>query len=252
MRMMLIDVAIDLDGERGFPERKGSAGGATRLRRRAYAHALMPVPMLTRTLVLVLWPDAANGILSVSAVEATSGSAAKITIENTDRLSAEEVERMVADAERFKAADELSMARVAARTKLEQYRPEPRTRCPQTPVHSVHGAPLRSLHRACRCRYLYACRKLLRDKDLRGRMEEEDYEALATALDTADGWIDAAADNEPAEAFEQRLLDLREVSAGPVLARYGARPEGDDAAGFGGGFGDDDDDFGNLGDHDEL
>merc|ERR1711937_936516 len=49
----------------------------------------------------------ANGILNVSAADKSSGKSEKITITNDKgRLSNEEIEKMVSDAERFKADDE--------------------------------------------------------------------------------------------------------------------------------------------------
>jgi len=64
----------------------------------------------------------ANGILCVSAVEKSSGKAEKITITNqSSRLSKEDIERMVNDAEKFKAEDEKVKMRVEAKNKLENY-----------------------------------------------------------------------------------------------------------------------------------
>ncbi len=64
----------------------------------------------------------ANNILSVSAVEKSSGKSEKITIKNeSNRLSKEEVERMVKEAEKFKDADEKIKAKVEAKNKLEGY-----------------------------------------------------------------------------------------------------------------------------------
>merc|ERR1711876_3670 len=49
----------------------------------------------------------ANGILNVSAADKATGKAEKITITNDKgRLSADEIERMVNDAEKFKADDD--------------------------------------------------------------------------------------------------------------------------------------------------
>jgi molecular chaperone DnaK (HSP70) len=84
----------------------------------------------------------ANGILSVSAREVTSGTEAKITIQNADRLSPEDVERMVNEAASYKDADAQALGRVEARVRLEQY--------------------------------VHACRKLLKDVELRNSMLEED------------------------------------------------------------------------------
>merc|ERR1719172_144232 len=64
----------------------------------------------------------ANGILNVSAVEKSTGKENKITITNDKgRLSADEVERMVAEAEKYKQEDEAVKKRVEAKNKLENY-----------------------------------------------------------------------------------------------------------------------------------
>ncbi|XP_023342021.1 heat shock 70 kDa protein 1 [Eurytemora carolleeae] len=64
----------------------------------------------------------ANGILNVSAAEKGSGKQEKITITNDKgRLSKEEIERMVNDAEKFKDEDEAQKKRVAAKNSLEAY-----------------------------------------------------------------------------------------------------------------------------------
>merc|ERR1712018_547375 len=64
----------------------------------------------------------ANGILNVSASDKSTGSKEKITITNDKgRLSADEIERMVNDAEKFKADDEKQKERVEARNELESY-----------------------------------------------------------------------------------------------------------------------------------
>jgi L1 cell adhesion molecule like protein len=62
----------------------------------------------------------ANGILNVSASEKSSGKSEKITITNDKaRLSKEDIERMVADAERFKEEDDKQRKRVDAKNGLE-------------------------------------------------------------------------------------------------------------------------------------
>merc|ERR1711908_114676 len=64
----------------------------------------------------------ANGILNVSAVEKSTGKEQKITIKNDKgRLSQEEVERMVAEAEKYKAEDEANASRIQAKNGLENY-----------------------------------------------------------------------------------------------------------------------------------
>jgi len=154
----------------------------------------------------------ANGILSVSAKEMTSGTQANIRIENVDRLQPEDIDRLMAEADKFKAEDEAALARVDARTRLESY---------------VHH-----------------CRTLLKDKALRGRMDEDDSDAVRSALDLADEWADANA-NASVEELDERLAMLREQTSG-VFAKYGAAADdGAESISF-------DDDVGEPGDHDEL
>merc|ERR1712037_251538 len=64
----------------------------------------------------------ANGILNVSACDKATGKAEKITITNDKgRLSKEEIEKLVADAEKFKAADDIVRKKVEAKNDLENY-----------------------------------------------------------------------------------------------------------------------------------
>ncbi len=64
----------------------------------------------------------ANNILSVSAVEKSSGKSEKITIKNeSNRLSKEDIDRMVADAEKYKDEDNKIKEKVEAKNKLEGY-----------------------------------------------------------------------------------------------------------------------------------
>jgi heat shock protein 1/8 len=64
----------------------------------------------------------ANGILNVSAVDKATGKQNKITITNDKgRLSKEEIEKMVSDAEKFKAEDEAVKAKIEAKNGFENY-----------------------------------------------------------------------------------------------------------------------------------
>ena len=64
----------------------------------------------------------ANGILNVSAVEKSSGKVEKITITNdSNRLSKDDIDRMVEEAEKFKDDDEKLKKKVEAKGKLENY-----------------------------------------------------------------------------------------------------------------------------------
>merc|ERR1719463_674607 len=64
----------------------------------------------------------ANGILNVSAADKSTGKSQKITITNDKgRLSKEDIEKMVNEAERFKADDEAAKEKVQANNELESY-----------------------------------------------------------------------------------------------------------------------------------
>merc|ERR1711988_414669 len=64
----------------------------------------------------------ANGILNVSAADKGTGKSNKITITNDKgRLSKEDIEKMVSDAEKFKAEDEAMKNKIEAKNGLENY-----------------------------------------------------------------------------------------------------------------------------------
>ena len=63
-----------------------------------------------------------NGILHVSAVEKSTGQTNKITVANDkNRLSKDDIDRMVRDAEQFREEDERQQSRIAAKNSLESF-----------------------------------------------------------------------------------------------------------------------------------
>ena len=82
---------------------------------------LPPAPRGTPQIEVTFDIDA-NCILNVSAVDKSTGKQEKITITNDKgRLSNEEIEKMVADAEKYKAEDEQQKEKIAAKNGLESY-----------------------------------------------------------------------------------------------------------------------------------
>ncbi|XP_056639850.1 heat shock 70 kDa protein cognate 2-like [Diorhabda sublineata] len=64
----------------------------------------------------------ANGILNVSAKDSSTGKSEKITITNDKgRLSKADIDKMVADAEKYAAEDEQQRQKISARNQLESY-----------------------------------------------------------------------------------------------------------------------------------
>jgi L1 cell adhesion molecule like protein len=131
----------------------------------------------------------ANGILNVSAADKTTGKSNKITITNDKgRLSKEEIEKMVADAEKYKAEDEAAAARITAKNGLETYAYNLR--------NSVEG-------------------------DLKEKLETADKEALDKAISETIAWLDASAEGSK-EEYEEKQKELEAV-ANPIMTKaYGA------------------------------
>ncbi|XP_071479860.1 heat shock 70 kDa protein IV-like [Diadema antillarum] len=64
----------------------------------------------------------ANGIMNVTAKDQSTGSSNNITITNdSGRLSKEDIDRMVHDADKFRAEDDRQRKRIAARNQLDSY-----------------------------------------------------------------------------------------------------------------------------------
>ena len=99
------------------------------------------------------------GILNVSAEDKTTGKKNKITITNDKgRLSKDEIERMVADAERYKAEDEAARRKVEAKNGLENY--------------------------------AFSVRNTLRDEAVAPKLDAGDKERLERAVNEALDWMD--------------------------------------------------------------
>jgi len=128
----------------------------------------------------------ANGILNVSASDKTTGKSNKITITNDKgRLSKEEIDRMVSDAEKYKAEDEAVAQRVQAKNALESY--------------------------------AYNLRNSIQDEKIASKIEAADKEKLNKIIDETIEWLDH---NQEAtkEEFENRQKQLEET-ANPIMMK---------------------------------
>jgi L1 cell adhesion molecule like protein len=114
----------------------------------------------------------ANGILNVSASEKSSGKTEKITITNDKgRLSKDEIERMVEEAERYKAEDELVKERIEAKNKMEEQ--------------------------------LYQTRSLLSDE----KTNEAVKSAISDTIKKYDDWL-FENQTQPKEVYEQKVTEM--------------------------------------------
>jgi len=159
----------------------------------------------------------ANGILNVSAVDKGTGRQNKITITNdTGRLSKEQIERMVADAEKFKAEDEKHAERVSAKNHLESYS--------------------------------YNMRNTLNDQKFKDKIDQADRDKIDQALKDTLKWVES---NEHAgkDEYENKQKELEGVCNPIVTKLYqgagggpGGMPDfggagGDESGGAGGAGG---------------
>ena len=134
----------------------------------------------------------ANGILNVSAVEKSSGKSEKITVTNDKgRLSADEVERMVADAEKFKEEDKLAREKVDARNSLESY--------------------------------AYQVKNTLSDDKLKDKFSEEDKNLLNEKTDEIITWLDNNHDVSK-EEYDSKYKNLESVF-NPIMSKTYTMPD---------------------------
>merc|ERR1712022_61703 len=147
----------------------------------------------------------ANGILQVSAEDKGTGKSEKITITaEKGRLSEEEIERMVREAEEFAEEDKAMKERIDARNGLESY--------------------------------AYNLKNTLEDeeKGIADKLSEEDKEKVEEAVKETLEWLD---DNQEAEKeeFEAKQKELEQI-ANPIIQKVyqagaggaGGEPEDDE------------------------
>lgn len=128
----------------------------------------------------------ANGILNVSASDKSTGKSNQITITNEKgRLSQEEIDRMVQEAEKYKEEDESNKAKVEAKNGLENY--------------------------------CYTMKNTLTEEKLKEKFEESDKKKIEEAVDEALSWLDK---NQLAEKdeFEAKQKDL-EAIVNPIMMK---------------------------------
>ncbi|CUM67262.1 uncharacterized protein PRCAT00004955001 [Priceomyces carsonii] len=159
----------------------------------------------------------ANGILKVEAMDKGTGKSESITITNDKgRLSKEDIDRMVEEAEKYAQQDSEIKAKIESRNSLENF-----------------VSLLKS--------------QVSDEKGLGGKLDADDKETLDDAIQETLDFINENYNTATAEEFDEQKKKLSDV-ANPITAKLyagGAGPDAEDAQ-----FGDDDsdDEF----DHDEL
>lgn len=128
-----------------------------------------------------------NGILTVSAHEQGTGKKESLSIINDkNSLTKEEMERMVADAEKFADEDKLIKDKIDAKHQLENY--------------------------------IYQMRNTIEDKEkLADKIDEEDKNAIADALKEAADWL-SSNDDADKDDLEEHFKELQRV-CDPIIAK---------------------------------
>merc|ERR1712070_997858 len=130
----------------------------------------------------------ANGILNVSAMEKSTGKEQKITIKNDKgRMSAEEIERLVQEAERYKSEDEANRARVEAKNALENY--------------------------------CFSIKSSISDEKVADKIPEGDKKKCMDAVSETQSWLDTNQSAEK-EEFEEKQKALEAIVM-PVMQSLG-------------------------------
>jgi len=150
----------------------------------------------------------ANGILNVSAADKSTGKQNKITITNDKgRLSKEDIEKMVNDAEKFKAEDEKQKERISAKNALESY--------------------------------CFNMKSTIDDEKLKDKITEAERKSITSKCDEALSWLDS---NQLAEKdeFTDKQKEVEAV-CNPIITKLyqgaGGAPDGPGMAGAGTGAG---------------
>ncbi|XP_004923548.1 heat shock protein 68 isoform X1 [Bombyx mori] len=130
----------------------------------------------------------ANGILNVSAEDRSTGRSENITISNDKgRLSKQDIENMLRDAEKFKAEDEAIKKGVESRNRLEGY--------------------------------LFGCKAAVENAG--ERLTETEKNAVITECSAQLRWLEANPDAPEAQT-EQRLKDAQRVCQPVMMKLHGA------------------------------
>jgi heat shock protein 1/8 len=157
----------------------------------------------------------ANGILNVTALDKGTGKTNKITITNdTGRLSGEQIQKMVSDAEKYKAEDEAAAKRITAKNHLESY--------------------------------TASMKNTLNDAKVADKLAKEDKATIEKAVEATMKWLDSNG-SAKIEEYEGKQKELEKV-CNPIIAKIyqsggaGGMPPGmggmgGDEGGAGGGGG---------------
>merc|ERR1712029_284746 len=131
--------------------------------------------------------------LNVSALEKSTGKENKITITNDKgRLSQDEIERMVSEAEKYKAEDDANRNRIESKNGLENY------------CYSLKGS--------------------ISGDEVAAKMDAADKTALESKIEETIKWLDSNQTAEK-EEYEEKQKELEGIAM-PILQKMGGAAGG--------------------------
>ncbi|KAK0432114.1 heat shock protein 70 family [Armillaria borealis] len=145
----------------------------------------------------------ANGIMKVAAADKGTGKSESITITNEKgRLSQEEIDRMVAEAEKFASEDEAQRKRIEALNSLSAF--------------------------------VYGLKSQIGDQEgLGGKISDEDKKTILDAVKDTTDWLDEYGSSATEEDLEEKLAEVQAI-VNPITTKLysSAGPSDDDQEAF--------------------
>jgi L1 cell adhesion molecule like protein len=182
-----VDICV-FEGERQFT-RDNNKLGQFRL------EGIPPMPRGVPQIEITYDIDA-NGILNISAVEKSTGKSSNITIKNEKgRLSADDIEKMVQEAELNAEADKARMAKIAGKNELESY--------------------------------LYNVRNSLKEEKVKETLGENDVSKAEDVVTKGLAWLEEHGEEE-AEVYEKHKKEI-ETEIQPIMMKLYASKNMPDA-----------------------
>lgn len=133
----------------------------------------------------------ANGIMNIEACDKASGKKQNITIKNDKgRLSSEDIDRMVEEAEKYKEEDELNKQKIEAKNNLENM--------------------------------IYQTRTSIDNGQIKGKLEESDIQLVKDTLTETDTWL---LEERTKEEYENKLKEVND-KLNPVMMKVYSEGQG--------------------------
>jgi len=150
-------------------------------------NGIPPAPRGTPQIEVTFEIDA-SGIMKVSAADKGTGKSSSVTIENErGRLSQDEIDRMVADSEKFAEEDELIKKKIEARNGLENF------------IYSLKG-------------------QIADEAGLGGKLDKSDKLTLNDEIKKAQDWLEEFGPSATAEDLQEQQEQLQSVVS-PITSK---------------------------------